>query len=76
MIIGPPNSFAASRQPLIDDDETTLTAGIAYLLSCACCSRSSSALPVTTPGFTLAGSGVAFFSFVAARRVGGYPPPT
>jgi hypothetical protein len=37
------------------DDETTLTAGIAYLFFFACWSRSASAWPVTTPGFTVVG---------------------
>jgi hypothetical protein len=37
------------------DDETTLTAGIAYLLALACSSRSMRALPVTTPGLTVVG---------------------
>lgn len=37
------------------DEETTLTAGMAYLFALACSSRSMSALPVTTPGFTVAG---------------------
>ena len=57
--ISPPFFLAASRQPLIEHEVTTLTAGMAYLFSLACCSRSTSAWPVTTPGSTDVGSGVA-----------------
>merc|ERR1719230_185372 len=58
MIIGPPYFLAASRHDEIEHEETTLTAGMAYLFSLACSSRSQSASPVTTPGLTEAGSGV------------------
>merc|ERR1719453_726996 len=58
MIMGPPYSLAAARHDAIEHDETTLTAGMAYLFSLACSSRSQSASPVTTPGLTDAGSGV------------------
>merc|ERR1719218_580258 len=58
MIIGPLYMAAASRHALTEHDETTLTAGIAYLFSLAWFSRSHSASPVTTPGLTEEGSGV------------------
>ena len=46
---------AASRHALIPDDDTQLTAGIAYPFSLAWARRSRSAWPVTTPGLTLDG---------------------
>lgn len=58
MIIGPPYFLAASRQPEMEQEDTTLTAGMAYSFSFACASRSVRAWPVTTPGLTVAGSGV------------------
>merc|ERR1719498_1374587 len=62
MIMGPPYSLAASRHEAIEHDDTTFTAGIAYLFSFAWLSRSQRASPVTTPGLTEAGSGVAVLS--------------
>jgi hypothetical protein len=55
MIIGDLYFFAASRHAEMADDETTLTAGIAYLFAFACSRRSMRALPVTTPGLTVVG---------------------
>ena len=60
MIMGPPYDLAASRHEEIEHEDTTFTAGMAYLFALACSSRSVSACPVTTPGLTEAGSGVAF----------------
>ena len=51
-MMGASATRAASMQALMDELVTQFTAGMAYLLSWACCKRSSSACPVTTPGFT------------------------
>merc|ERR1719453_2947978 len=72
-IMGPPYSLAASRHAAIEHDDTTLTAGMAYLFSLAWLSRSHSASPVTTPGFTEAGSGV---TVAVAMRAAPARPPT
>ena len=69
MIMGPPYDLAASRHEAIEHEETTFTAGMAYLFSLACSSRSQSACPVTTPGLTEAGSGVAFTARASAMEV-------
>ena len=61
--------MAASRHEAIEHEETTFTAGMAYLFSLACSSRSQSACPVTTPGLTEAGSGVAFTARASAMEV-------
>merc|ERR1719502_1692920 len=55
-MIGPPVFLAASMHALIDEVPTMLTPGIANSLSLAYCRRSFSAVPVTTPGLTVAGS--------------------
>eukprot|EP00966_Prymnesium_polylepis_P151830 3507708-Prymnesium_polylepis.1 len=77
-IMGPPYVLAASRHELIEHDETTLTAGMAYLFSLAWLSRSQSASPVTTPALTEAGSGVtvAASMLTAARGAFTAPVPT
>lgn len=55
-MMGPPYFAAASIQALIELEPTTLTPGMAYPFALAESKRSVRALPVTTPGLTVAGS--------------------
>ena len=55
-MIGPPYLAAASMQALMELVTTIFTPGIIYPFALASSRRSLSACPVTTPGFTEAGS--------------------
>merc|ERR1719183_907932 len=65
-MIGPPYAAAASIQLLIELVPTMLTPGMAYPCSLAASRRSVSAVPVTTPGLTEAGSLAKAFSVSVA----------